>query len=80
MYGGKAATKDYRRSDEKEFIRIMDFLNHLDFKKSKIRVCNRCNVSVKLSDGEIFCKKCRPKIKKMDTDTHIINVYGGESG
>ena len=52
----------------------MDFLDTIDINKRKKRKCSRCKEVHLMPSGEIFCKKCRPKIKNLDTRLYQINA------
>lgn len=56
----------------------MDFLDTIEINKRKKRKCSRCEETHLMAQGEVFCKKCRPKIKNLDANLYQININGQE--
>jgi uncharacterized protein with PIN domain len=69
-----------------------DFLDTINIRKRTKRICPMCATEIDkktgqakepteflAQEGEIWCKKCRPKAQKLESQSYRIN-YSGDSG
>lgn len=57
------------------------FLESIVIKPKKKRKCNICEKDFKSRVGELYCKKCIPKLAKLDNGyIYIVNYTGSADG